>query len=116
MLKMSRLFEMPFARVYPLYVNKVERKGRSKEQLDEIIGWLTGFDEAALAEQIAGQTTFREFFEQAHLNPNADKITGMICGIRVEQIDDPLLQKIRYLDKVVDELAQGKAMEKILRT
>jgi hypothetical protein len=116
MLKVSRLFDMPFARVYPLYLAKVERKGRTRAELDEAITWLTGFDEAGIAQQVAAQTTFRELFEQAHLNPNAGKITGLICGVRVEEIDDPLMQKIRYLDKVVDEVAKGKPMEKIKRS
>lgn len=107
---------MPYARIYPLYVTKVERKGRTTAELDEVIRWLTGFDDDALGRHIAEGTTLAEFFEVAPLNPNAALITGMICGVRVEDIEDPLMQKIRYLDKVVDELANGKAMEKILRT
>ena len=107
---------MPFARIYPLYVAKVERKGRTTAELDEIITWLTGFDDGAVARHIAAGTTLTEFFDAAHMNPNASLITGMICGMRVEQIEDPLMQKIRYLDKVVDELANGKAIEKIERT
>lgn len=106
---------MPLARVYPLYVAKVERKGRTPAELDEIIEWLTGFDEVALRSHIAEGTTLEGFFAEARMNPNASMITGLICGMRVEQIEDPLMQKIRYLDKLVDELANGKAMEKILR-
>lgn len=106
---------MPVARVYPLYVQKVEKKGRSQAELDEAITWLTGFDQAALAKHLAEETTFAEFFEQAHLNPLSSSITGVICGMRVEDIDDPLMQKIRYLDKLVDEIARGKPMEKVLR-
>lgn len=112
---MSRLFGTPFAVVYPLYVAKVKRKGRTQAELDEVIRWLTGFDDSELARFIADGTTFEDFFAKARLNPNASLITGVVCGIRVEQIEDPLLQKIRYLDKIVDELAKGKAMEKILR-
>lgn len=103
------------ADVYPLYVNKVERKGRTKAELDEVIEWLTGFDGSALQRHLESGTTFEEFFAAAHLNPNAATITGVVCGVRVEEIDDPLMQKIRYLDKLVDELAKGKAMEKVLR-
>lgn len=110
---MSRIFGTPFATVYPLYLAKVERKGRTKVELDEVIRWLTGFDESALRRHLAEGTTFADFFADARLNPNASLITGMICGIRVEEIEDPLMQKIRYLDKLVDELAKGKAMEKI---
>jgi hypothetical protein len=106
---------MAFAAVYPLYVTKVERKGRTREELDQVILWLTGFDDAALRHHIDAGTTFADFFADARLNPNAALITGMICGVRVQDIEDPLMQKIRYLDKVVDEIAQGKAMEKILR-
>lgn len=106
---------MPFARVYPLYVDKVERKGRTRAELDEVIEWLTGFDEAALSRHIAEETTFEDFFADAQLNPNASLITGVVCGVRVEEVQDPLMQKIRYLDKLVDELARGKQMEKVLR-
>ena len=113
---MSRLYGMPFARIYPLYVAKVERKGRTTAELDEVIRWLTGFDDDALARHFAEGTTLAEFFEAAPMNPNAGLITGVICGMRVEDIEEPLMQKIRYLDKVVDELANGKAIEKILRT
>jgi len=106
---------MPFAKVYPLYVQKAERKGRTAAEVDEVIRWLTGFDDAELRGHVAAGTTFEDFFAAARLNPNAGLITGLICGIRVEQLDDPLMQKIRYLDKLVDELAKGKAMAKILR-
>jgi hypothetical protein len=112
----SRFYKMTFASVYPLYINKVERKGRTKEELDNIIFWLTGYNEKSLRKQIDRRSDFATFFEEApQLNPNASKITGVICGYRVEEIDDPLVQKVRYLDKLVDELAKGKAMEKILR-
>jgi hypothetical protein len=112
---MHRIFNATFASVYPLYVTKVEKKGRTAAELDEVIEWLTGFDDARLRRHIAEQTTFEDFFADATLNPNASAITGVICGVRVEQIEDPLMQQIRYLDKLVDELARGKAMEKILR-
>ncbi|MFZ2964677.1 MAG: DUF2200 domain-containing protein [Rhodoglobus sp.] len=112
---MSRIFRTPFAAVYPLYVAKLERKGRTRAELDEVIRWLTGFDESALGRHIAAGTTLEDFFTQARLNPNASLITGVVCGLRVEDIEDPLMQKIRYLDKLVDELAKGKVMEKILR-
>lgn len=115
MLNVSRIFDMAFASVYPLYVAKVERKGRTRAELDQTIAWLTGFGEKELAHEIVSGASMREFFDHAHLNPNASLITGMICGVRVEAIEDPLMQKIRYLDKVVDELAKGKALEKILR-
>lgn len=110
-----RIFTTSFASVYPLYVAKAERKGRTKDEVDEIIEWLTGFDDQALARHLDEQTTFEEFFADADLNPRVSAITGVICGVRVEEIDDPLMQKIRYLDKLVDELARGKAMAKILR-
>jgi hypothetical protein len=110
-----RIFGISFASVYPLYIEKVERKGRSKEELDQVIEWLTGFDEAEVQRHIAERTTFEDFFADAHLNPNASLITGVVCGVRVQEIEDPLMQKIRYLDKLVDELAKGKAMEKVLR-
>ena len=113
---MHRIFTTSVAAVYPHYVTKVEKKGRTKAELDEVIQWLTGFDEATLTEHLDSGTTFEDFFAEANMNPNAKLITGVICGIRVENIDDPLMQKIRYLDKLVDELAKGKAMEKILRT
>lgn len=107
---------MPFAKVYPLYVQKAERKGRSKEEVDQIIEWLTGYDEKSLKKQVEGEVDFQTFFKEApQMNPNAAKITGVICGYRVEEIEDKLMQKIRYLDKLIDELAKGKSMEKILR-
>ena len=112
---MSRIFTTSVASVYPHYVTKVERKGRTKAELDQVIEWLTGFDEAALGAHLGAGTTFEDFFAEAHLNPNAALITGVVCGVRVEQVEDPLMQKIRYLDKLVDELAKGKAMEKVLR-
>jgi hypothetical protein len=115
MADLTRIFRMPFASVYPLYVQKVERKGRTRDELDEVIGWLTGFDDAALRRHLDAETTLEGFFADARLNPAASLITGVVCGVRVEQIDDPLMQKIRYLDKLVDELAKGRAMEKILR-
>ena len=108
---------MSFAGVYPHYVKKAERKGRTKEELDEVIRWLTGYTKAGLAKQIEKRTSFREFFEKApKFNPNASLIKGVVCGIRVEEIEDPLMKKIRYLDKLVDELAKGKKMEKVLRS
>ena len=112
---MSRIFTTSVAAVYPHYVTKVEKKGRSRAELDQVIEWLTGFDESALSDHLAAETTFEDFFAAATLNPNAALITGSICGIRVEDVEDPLMQKIRYLDKLVDELAKGKAMDKILR-
>lgn len=112
----SRIFKMPFANVYPLYVQKAAKKGRTQAEVDTVIYWLTGYDEATLRQQIAQNVDFETFFAQAPLiNPNATKITGVICGYRVEEIQDKLMQQIRYLDKLVDELAKGKAMEKILR-
>ena len=115
-MKNERVFALSFASVYPHYVKKAETKGRTKEELDEVIRWLTGYTKAGLAKQIEKRTSFREFFEKApKFNPNASLIKGVICGIRVEQIEDPLMQKIRYLDKLIDELAKGKKMEKILR-
>ena len=111
-----KVFKMSFAGVYPHYVKKVERKGHTKEELDTIICWLTGYDKQTLQKQIDNKVDFETFFSQApQLNPNASKITGVICGYRVEEIEDPLMQKIRYMDKLIDELAKGKAMEKILR-
>lgn len=113
--KVSRIFGTSFASVYPHYVTKVERKGRTKAELDEVIRWLTGFDEAALRNHLDKGTTFEDFFSDARLNPNASLITGVVCGVRVEDIDDPLMKQIRYLDKLVDELAKGRSMDKILR-
>ncbi|TCC22108.1 DUF2200 domain-containing protein [Kribbella speibonae] len=112
---MSRIFTVTFASVYPLYVTKVERKVRTKAELDQVIEWLTGFGAAALKDHLAAGTTFEDFFAEAELNPQASAITGVVCGVRVENIDDPLMQKIRYLDKLVDELAKGRPMDKILR-
>ncbi len=112
----QRVYKMSFASVYPLYINKVERKGRTKEEVDTIIYWLTGYDATTLQQQIDNKIDFENFFAQApKFNPNAGKITGVICGYRVEDITDPVIQKVRYLDKLIDELAKGKAMEKILR-
>lgn len=115
-MKNTKIFTMPFARVYPLYIQKVEKKGRSKEEVDTIICWLTGYSQKELQKQINKLTDFQTFFAEApQINPNASKITGVICGWRVEEMEDKLMQKIRYLDKLIDELAKGKAMEKILR-
>ena len=110
-----RIFDTSVAAVYPHYVGKVTKKGRTTDELDEVIRWLTGFDETELRAHLAGGATFEEFFAAARLNPNAPLITGVVCGIRVEDVDDPLMQKIRYLDKLVDELARGKSMDQILR-
>ena len=112
---MSRIFTVSVASVYPHYVAKVEKKGRTTDELDEVIRWLTGFDETALRRHLSEGTTFEDFFADARLNPKASSITGAVCGVRVEDIDDPLMQKIRYLDKLVDELAKGRPMDKILR-
>jgi len=112
---MSRIFLTSVSSVYPHYVNKVERKGRTEAELREVIEWLTGFDDSALDGHLSTGTTFEQFFADAELNPAASSIKGTICGVRVEEIDDPLMQKIRYLDKLVDELAKGKPMEKVLR-
>lgn len=106
---------MPFASVYPHYVTKAERKGRTQAEVDQIIAWLTGFDESALRRHLDADTTFEDFFADATLHPNADSITGTVCGVRVQEVEDPLMRKIRYLDLLVDELARGKAMDKILR-
>jgi hypothetical protein len=112
----TRIYKMTFATVYPLYIKKVEKKGRTKAEVDTIIMWLTGYDALTLQQQIEGRRNFEEFFTQApQINPNVSKITGVICGYRVEEIEDKLMQQIRYLDKLVDELAKGRAMEKILR-
>ncbi|MET3962140.1 hypothetical protein ABIE44_002074 [Marmoricola sp. OAE513] len=110
-----RIFSTSVASVYPHYVAKVEKKGRTKAELDQVITWLTGFDQEALDQHLDAGTTFEEFFDAATLNPNVALIAGTVCGIRVEDVEDPLMQKIRYLDKLVDELAKGKAMEKVLR-
>jgi hypothetical protein len=111
----ARIFSTGVASVYPHYVTKVTKKGRTKDELDEVIQWLTGFDEAELRGHLANGTTFEQFFADARLNPNAPLITGVVCGVRVEDVEDPLMQKIRYLDKLVDELAKGRPMERILR-
>lgn len=111
----ERIAKMTFASVYPLYLTKVAKKGRTKEELDQVIQWLTGFDKRKLEELIEAKVSFEVFFAKATLNPNARLITGMICGYRVEEIEDPLTKQVRYLDKLVDELAKGRAMEKILR-
>jgi len=111
----QRIAKMSFALVYPLYIAKVEKKGRTKEELHQVIEWLTGFDNSKLQELIEGNVTFEQFFQQASLNPNAQLITGLICGYRVEEIENALTQQVRYLDKLVDELAKGRKMEKILR-
>jgi hypothetical protein len=110
-----RIFTTSVSAVYPHYVAKVQRKGRTKAELDQVIEWLTGYDESTLQKHLAADTTFEAFFAEAQLNPSASSITGVVCGVRVEDIDDPLMQKIRYLDKLVDELAKGKPMEKVLR-
>ena len=111
----QRIAKMTFASVYPMYVAKVERKGRTKKELHQVIEWLTGFDHHKLQELIQEKVTFEGFFQQATLNPNVHLITGVICGYRVEEIENPLTQQVRYLDKLVDELAKGRKMEKILR-
>lgn len=111
----SRIFGMKFAKVYPLYVQKAERKNRTKEEVDRIICWLTGYDESGLRRQIEQQNDFETFFEEApRMHPKASLIKGVVCGVRVEEVEDPLMRKIRYLDKLIDELAKGKAMKKIL--
>lgn len=113
----SRVYKLLFSSVYPLYIQKAEKKGRSKEEVDEIIFWLTGYTAKSLQQQIDRKTDFETFFAEApQMNANASKITGVICGYRVEEIEDPVIQKMRYLDKLIDELAKGKAMEKILRS
>jgi hypothetical protein len=111
----QRIAKMTFASIYPMYLEKVEKKGRTKAELHQVIAWLTSFDHKKLQELIRENATFEVFFQQASLNPNARLITGVICGYRVEEIEDPLTQQVRYLDKLVDELAKGRKMEKILR-
>jgi hypothetical protein len=112
----TRVYKMSFSSVYPLYIKKAERKGRTKEEVDTIICWLTGYDQKSLQKQIDKKNDFETFFSEApQMNPNVSKITGLICGYRVEEIEDKLMQKVRYLDKLIDELAKGKTMEKILR-
>jgi hypothetical protein len=116
-MKKHRIYSMAVARVYPEYVAKAERKGRTKEEVDEVITWLTGYDQAGLDTVLDDQTDFETFFAEApQLNPNRTLITGKICGVQIEEIEDPLMKEIRYLDKLVDELARGRTMEKILRT
>lgn len=111
------IFTIAFAKVYPLYIQKAERKNHTKEEVDQIICWLTGYDQVGLQQQIAKENDFETFFAQApRLHPNAALIKGVVCGVRVEDVEDPLMQKIRYLDKLIDELAKGKAMDKILRS
>lgn len=112
----ARMEKMTFASVFPLYLKKIERKGRTKVELLEVIQWLTGYDEQEIDYHIQSHSTFTVFFEKAQLHPNAHLITGLICGYRIEEIDNPLTQKVRYLDKLVDELAKGRTLEKILRT
>jgi hypothetical protein len=111
----ERIAKMPFSSVYPHYVTKIEKKGRTKEELHQVIKWLTGFDDSKLSELIHEKVTFETFFIEAELNPNAKLITGVICGYRIEDIENTLTRQVRYLDKLVDELAKGKKMEKILR-
>jgi len=111
----ERIAKMTFASVYPMYLAKVEKKGRTKEELHEVIAWLTGFDNQKLQELIKEKVTFETFFQHASLNPNAQLITGVICGYRIEEIENPLTKQVRYLDKLIDELAKGRKMEKILR-
>ncbi len=112
----TKIFKTSFASIYPLYIQKAEKKGRSKAEVDAVIFWLTGYDEQTMRQQIENNSDFETFFAQApRLNPDVSKITGVICGYRVEEIEDPLMKKIRYLDKLVDELAKGKSMEKVLR-
>lgn len=113
---MSRIARMPFSAVYPHYVTKVAKKGRTTAELHQVIQWLTGFDDAALQAHLDSETTFEDFFADATLHPSASQITGLICGVRVEEIEDPLMQQVRWLDKLVDELAKGKSMDKVLRT
>ncbi|EDL56190.1 hypothetical protein PM8797T_25006 [Gimesia maris DSM 8797] len=112
----ERMAKLTFAEVYPHYVTKIEKKGRTRDELHQVITWLTGFNKKALEKHIKDEITFKQFFQKAKLNPNAHLITGMICGYRIEEIKNPLTQQVRYLDKLVDELAKGRKMEKILRT
>lgn len=112
---MHKIFTMAFAKVYPLYLTKVEKKGRTKEELDQVIRWLTGFNQKQLQKHIDAESTFTDFFGSAKIHENAPLITGVICGVRIEEIEDPLMKKIRYMDKLVDELAKGRPLEKILR-
>ena len=111
-----RIFTTPFADVYPLYVAKLERKGRSKKELHQVIHWLTGHTEASLKKHLARKTTFEDFFAAARMNPRSKLITGSVCGVKVQEVTDPLMRKIRYLDKLVDELAKGRPLDKVLRS
>ena len=113
---LRRVYRMSFATVYPLYVAKVEAKGRTTEELHRVITWLTGFDDDEIQAHRDAETTFEDFFDAARMNPHTSLITGVVCGVRVENIEDPVMRKVRYLDKLVDELARGKAIEKILRS
>jgi hypothetical protein len=110
-----RIYTTPVSSVYPHYVTKVEKKGRTTAELHEVIEWLTGFDETELRRHLDADTTFEDFFEAASLNPHVDQITGSVCGVKVQEVEDPLMRKVRYLDKLVDELAKGRPMEKVLR-
>ena len=112
---LQRVAAMPFAAVYPHYVTKVEKKGRTREELHAVITWLTGYDDAAIQHHLDAETPFQEFFDEATLNENTELIKGVVCGVRVEEIEEPLMQRVRWMDKLVDELAKGKALEKILR-
>ena len=112
---MHRIFTTSVASVYPHYVAKAERKGRTKAEVDQVIEWLTGFDDATLRRHLDEETTFADFFDAATLNPHVDQITGSVCGVKVQEVEDPLMQQIRYLDKLVDELAKGRPIEKVLR-
>jgi hypothetical protein len=112
---MRSVADMAVSKVYPLYVTKVERKGHTKDELDRVIRWLTGYTQGEVEQHVANNISFQEFFDGAQLNPNASLITGTICGVKVQEIEDPLMQKVRYLDKLVDEVANGRPMEKILR-
>lgn len=113
---MHRIFTTSVASVYPHYVTKVERKGRSEAEVRKVIEWLTGFDDAELTRHLQDESTFKEFFDSAELNPRVDQITGSVCGVKVQEVEDPLMRRIRYLDKLVDELAKGRPMEKVLRS
>lgn len=113
---MHRIVTTSVASVYPRYVTKIEKKGRSRAELDEVIEWLTGFDQRALEQHLSDETTYHDFFEQATLNPHVDQITGSVCGVTVQEVEDPLMRRIRYLDKLVDELAKGRPTEKVLRS
>ncbi|WP_026459949.1 DUF2200 domain-containing protein [Schaalia suimastitidis] len=113
---MSRVYGMSVASVYVHYIAKVEKKGRSKAEVDEAIRWLTGYSQAELEAHLAKETTFADFFDGAHLNPHADRVTGSICGVKIQEIEDPLMWRIRVLDKLVDEIAKGRSMDKVLRT